>query len=194
MDGERPPLDVWRLLAVLRDCGAAFVVVGSAAGWAHGAGRRPADLDCVAARNAENFEPLTDALRRLRARPNLRGLITDDTPLTTHVDATLLAAMSISTWITDAGELDLLDAISGPDSTSRYYEDLAPRSVPRRFGPVSAPVAALDDLIDAKRAADRGPIDRTDLDDLCHLRAAQTGRPARRAPAMGRGLDVASEF
>ena len=97
--------------------------------------------------------------------------------------------MEISTWRTDAGDLDVLVEIPSADGARLSYEDLLPRAVDATYGAdgVVVHIAALDDIIASKQSANR-PKDREALPELCALRDAQRAerpRPARLAKDSG---------
>ncbi|MDP9453679.1 MAG: hypothetical protein M3P97_09915 [Actinomycetota bacterium] len=86
-----------------------FLVVGGVAAIAHGATRPTSDLDCVARRSGTNLDRLAAALRELNARLRVAGLSDEEAAaLPTQLDRDTLGRMEISTWRTDAGDLDVL--------------------------------------------------------------------------------------
>ena len=61
----------------------------------------------------KNFEAIAEALRRVHARPVVRGISDEEAKLLpTRIDAGVVADLPISMWMTDAGELSLFDALS----------------------------------------------------------------------------------
>lgn len=140
--GQRvPPFDLHRLIAVLGAARAEFVIVGSAAAWIHGTSRRPNDLDIVIHDHPKNFEAIADALRRLHARPHIPGLTDAEARhLPTHIDARVVAELPISGWRTDAGELDLFDALSHHQRGERTFEQLLADSTTRIISGFATPV------------------------------------------------------
>ena len=86
MTTEPPPLDIDRILDVLKRHEVEFLLVGGVAAIAYGARRPTSDLDCVNARL--RFHGLSDEEAAL---------------LRTQLDAETLGRMEISTWRTDAG-------------------------------------------------------------------------------------------
>lgn len=192
-DDTAPPLDVHRMVAVLGGAAVEFVMVGSAAAWMHGARRRPRDLDIAIRDDWRNFEAVADALRRLHARAHIPGLSVEEArTLPTRIDAGVVAELPISVWLTDAGELDVFDALSHNVAGERTFEQLLEASTTRRIRGVTTPIASLDDLIGAKRFAERGDIDRADVAALDKIVAVQTRNRATIKPAVDRrpGLDV----
>ena len=81
-----------------------------------------------------------------------------------------LSRLEISTWRTDAGDLDVLTAIRRRDGQRASYDDLASRSAQVHVDGIVVHVAALQDIIDSKEFADR-PKDREALDELRRLAA-----------------------
>lgn len=122
MTAEQPPLDVDRLLATLERHSVDLLLVGGVAAVAHGARRPTADLDCLARRSAGNLARLADALRELNARLRVADLAdVEAATLPTPLDADALARMQISTWRTDAGDLDVLTDMPAADGRRLRY-------------------------------------------------------------------------
>ena len=181
------PADPWRILAVLQAVEADFVVVGSTAAWAHGAGRRPNDVDVVVRDGWGNFERLADALIRLHALPNLAGYAAEDLARVKYrIDAGIIAELPISSWRTDGGILDVIDALLG----GLDYHRLANRAEQKRLGAATVEVASIDDLIASKRATGR-EVDRRDLVELEQIRDSRSlppSSPLQRQPSLGLDL------
>ncbi len=168
---DRDP-DVTRLIETLDRHRVLYLLVGGVAALAHGAERLTKDLDCVAQRTRANLDHLAAAMRELNARLRVEGLTDEEAAaLPLVVDGARLAQMEISTWRTDAGDMDVLADI--PDRAGRHlsYEELASRSAELRFHGVVVRVADLDDVIASKEWADR-PKDREALPELRRLRDA----------------------
>lgn len=171
MTGERTRLDIHRLLNTLDRHGVQYLVVGGVAAIAHGAQRPTADLDCLALRTADNLDRLARALRELRARLRVDGLSdTEAAALRVHVDADTLGRLEISTWRTDAGDLDVLADLPDARGHRLAYRELMERADRQDFHGVAVHVAALDDIIASKEWADR-PKDREALPELRRLAA-----------------------
>lgn len=139
----------------------------------------------------KNFEAIADALRRLYARPYVAGLTDAEARLLpTRIGARVVAELPISGWMTDAGELDLFDALSHHQRGERTFEQLLADSTTRRISGFATPVASVDDLIGARRFADRD-IDLRDLVQLEKIRDVQSRRetPVRPPGDRQRGLD-----
>lgn len=88
------------------------------------------------------------------------------------LDGLWLAGMDVSTWRTDAGDLDVLMALPTRNGGRASYEELVDRAARVSFAGVGVLVAALDDVIASKEWADR-PKDREALVELRKL--ADTG-------------------
>ncbi len=171
---EPPRLDIDRLLTTLDHHGVRYLLVGGVAAIAHGALRPTKDLDCLALRSAENLDRLAASLRDLRARLRVEGLSDDESAaLGVRVDADTLARMEISTWRTDAGDLDVLTDLPDADGKRLVFSDLVARADRQEFRGVLVQVAALDDIIASKEWADR-PKDREALPELRDLAAGSS--------------------
>jgi hypothetical protein len=89
------------------------------------------------------------------------------------VDGPTLAAFGSTTWATDAGSIDVLHDL--PTATGRRsYDELLSRSTTASLDGVVIRVAALADIIDSKRHADRTK-DRDALPELEELRRRKRG-------------------
>ena len=143
--------DFERIVSTLSRHRVAYVLVGGAAAVAHGSTLPTEDVDVTPARDRPNLDRLAAALRELDAR-----IRTSDEPngVAFPVDGAFLAAMPVMlNLVTDAGDVDLAIAPSGfPEG----YDTLAPRATELDFGDgVKVMVAALDDIIASKRAANQ---------------------------------------
>jgi hypothetical protein len=143
--------DFERIISTLHRHRVAYVLVGGAAANAHGSTLLTEDVDITPARDRANLDRLAGALRDLRAR-----IRTENEPegVEFPFDGGFLAAQPLMLNLTtEAGDLDLALA---PAGFAAGYDDLAPRAVDVEFGDgVVARVAALDDIIASKRAANR---------------------------------------
>lgn len=109
-------------------------------------------------------------MRELGAFLRVDGLTDDESKaLPTPLDGLLLANMDISTWRTDAGDLDVLTAIPTRSGGRATYTDILDRAASVDFAGVRVLVAALADIIASKEWADR-PKDREALIELRALR------------------------
>lgn len=169
MTTDPPPLDVEQILSTLTSHGVEFLLVGGVAAIAHGARRLTVDLDCVAQRTYENLDRLAQALRDLNARLRVEGL--DDVEaarLPVRIDRETLGRMEVSTWRTDAGDLDILADLPTPDGRRLRYDDLIRRANAQPLHGITVRVAALNDIIASKEWADR-PKDHEALTELRRL-------------------------
>lgn len=159
-----------QLVAALDRHGVEYLVVGGVAARAYGATRETRDFDCVVRRARDNLDRLAAAMRALNARLRVEGLTdVEAARLPVRIDAMTLNALEISTWSTDAGDLDVLVDIPGRDGGRRTFEDLVGRAHVLDFGGLSVRVAGLDDIIASKEWAGR-PKDRAALPELRSLR------------------------
>ena len=86
-----------------------------------------------------------------------------------QIDAVTLNAIEISTWRTDAGDLDVLVEIPGRDGGRRLYDELATNARDLTYAGIAVRVAGLDDIIASKEWAHR-PKDLEALPELYELR------------------------
>jgi len=162
-----------RILADLDAGGVQYVLVGGLAARAHGAQRRTMDVDCVPNTTAINLERLAVALRHLNGRLHVGGLTDEEArQLPVQLDAETLAAFGSSTWMTDAGPLDLLVELRDRNGGRHDYVDLAGRAARYEVGTVTVLLAALDDIIESKQFAGRDK-DREGLPELLELQVAR---------------------
>jgi hypothetical protein len=138
-----------------------FVVIGGFAAQLLGSSLLTGDLDVCYAREDENLERLTRALRKLHAR--LRGA-PGDVPFV--LDAKTLRMGDHFTFDTDAGALDCLGTPSGVPGG---FEELERASEEFEIDSYRVKVASIDDLIRMKRAAGR-PKDLRVVEELGALR------------------------
>ena len=118
------------------------------------------DTDVCYQRSPENLERLAAALRQLHAE--LRGA-EHHAPF--QLDAKTLAAGDHFTFITDAGNLDIIGTPAGVEG----FDPLEREAKVFRFDGLTVPVASIDDLISMKRAAGR-PKDLIEVEVLGALR------------------------
>jgi hypothetical protein len=166
---EQTGPDLVRLAEVLDRHGVEYLVVGGVAARAHGASRPTQDLDCLVRRGRENLERLAAALVELHAHLRVSGLTEDEmAALPVQLDAETLARTELSTWRTDAGDLDLLSDIPDSEGSRRRYEDLVANSSRIDSDGVSVRVASLQDVIASKEWANRAK-DQEALPELRQL-------------------------
>lgn len=127
--------------------GVEYVVIGGIAAIAQGYPLNTQDLDITPARDPENIERLTNALRELDAK-----LRTPREPVEFPVDARMLAGADAWALETNAGDLDLVFMPPG----TRGFDDLKQHAVRIDLGTGrEALVASLLDLIRMKEASAR---------------------------------------
>ena len=153
-----------------------YVIVGGVAGNLHGASRPTGDLDALPRATRENLDRVAQALRELGAFLRV-GRMTDDEArrLPVVVDATMLAQAQITTWRTDAGDLDIMHSLPDRDGRHVEYEELAGRAreITMDTG-IVVRVAALEDVIASKQWANR-PKDHEALSELLELKQSEDG-------------------
>lgn len=169
---EAGRLDVRRILEVLDRYRVDYVLVGGLAAAAHGATRATYDLDCCPDYTGDNLDRLAAAMVELDARLRVEGL-GEDERLSFPIDRHSLARLEVSTWRTDAGDLDILIGI--PDLSGRIvrYEELATRAEHLELLGVGVAAVSLDDLVASKEWAGR-PKDHEALPELRRLRSRLT--------------------
>lgn len=155
-----PAFDPVRALRTLDAYGVEFVVIGGIAGRLWGSPTVTNDIDVCHRDSPENLERLASALQSLRAR--LRG-VDDDVPF--QLDAAALANGDTFTFVTDAGNLDVLGTPSGTNG----FDDLVATAVEMDLADLKVMVCDLEDLIRMKRAASR-PKDLIEIEVLSALR------------------------
>lgn len=162
--------DLPRIAATLARHRVEYLFVGGIAARAHGAGRVTYDVDCVPRLSRDNLDRLATAMRELNARLRVGGLSDEEAiRLPVQLSGSALARMEISTWRTDAGDLDIIADIPDRDGRHLTYEELAARAAELNLDGIAVRVAALDDVIASKEWSDR-PKDRAALDELRALR------------------------
>ena len=141
-------LEADRILECLERHRVRYVVIGGLAAVLHGSPQVTFDADICPAVDPGNLEALAAALCELDAR-----IRTADAPsgLRFACDAAFLSRLSLLNLVTRFGELDLSFAPSG----TRGYPDLQQHSVAMRVADYEVQVAALEDVIRSKEAANR---------------------------------------
>lgn len=160
MKGPLTPFDPATALAALTEQGVRFVVIGGIAARLLGSPTVTRDLNVCYSRDPQNLERLAGVLRRLNAR--LRGA---PASVPFRLDAKTLERGDHFTFVTDAGDLDILGTPSG----SAGYDQLAPNAAYVDLDGVRVLVADVNDLIAMKRASGR-PKDLIELEVLGALR------------------------
>ena len=177
MTGHHPEFDVERITECFARHGVKYLLVGGFGAQLYGATRPTGDIDALASWSEENLERTDAALRELNARLRVHGMSDEDaTALPSMLCIETLRPMEISTWRTDAGDIDIMADLRSPDGERRRYEQLAARASRADVGGVVVSVAALSDIIDAKTFANRDK-DRDALPELRRLadRRRRTG-------------------
>jgi hypothetical protein len=146
------------MLEALETERARYVIIGGTAAVIGGATYLTFDLDITPDRSLENLDRVAAALRRLGAR--VHGMPVE-AEAAFHLDGATLAQGSTWKFITEHGELDV---VLDPDGT-QGYDDLRRNAATTEVYGLTLFVAALEDVIRSKEAADR-PRDRAVLDDL----------------------------
>lgn len=169
---DRTEPDVARLVEVLDRHGVEYLVVGGVAAIAYGAIRPTRDFDCLVRRLGGNLDRLGDAMRELGARLSVEGLSDAEAALLpVKLDAHTLSRLEISTWRTDAGDMDVLVDMPARDGRRLSYEDLTGGAQRIQSANLSIRVAGLADIIASKQWANR-PKDRRALPELYELAAS----------------------
>jgi len=172
-----PALDLRRIIATLEECAVDYLVVGGSAALAYGAERVTEDIDVVIQRSRENRERLARALKTLNARLRVGGMTDDEArTLPVVIDHVALDLEGTSTWMTDAGPLDILAGLAARGGRVIRFEELAPRSQVLVVDNLVIKAANLADIIESKEVANRPK----DLEALPELRALRDEADARR--------------
>lgn len=136
------------MLAVLDKHGVDYVLIGGLAAILHGAIHTTTDADITPSRDVQNLVRLAAALveldARIRTEGVLEGLAFDRSPA-------LLRGVAILNLVTRYGEMDLTFEPSG----TAGYPDLRRNAIELRIHGNRVVVAALDDVIRSKEAANR---------------------------------------
>ncbi|HYN33504.1 MAG TPA: hypothetical protein VES40_12825 [Ilumatobacteraceae bacterium] len=158
-----------RALESLNRHGVEYVLVGGLGARAHGATRPTSDIDLVPNRDDDNLGRLAAALLELNARLRVGGMTDDEArQLPVQLDAETLRSFGSSTWMTDAGPIDVLRDLRDRQGGDVAFDELISRGVDQQIGAVVVHVAALDDIIASKEHADREK-DREALPELRNL-------------------------
>lgn len=147
------------ILQTLNDEGVEYVVIGGLAAVIRGSEIPTRDVDVIPLRERANLDRLGRALTRLNARIRISG-----DPVATPIDGAFLEAMPLMLNLTtDAGDIDIAFAPAGP--LIGYADWNANADSMPLSETLVIRVAALRDIIDSKRAANR-PKDHVALPHL----------------------------
>jgi hypothetical protein len=137
------------LFRILNAHGVRYVVIGNLGATLYGSPLVTNDADICPSRDHDNLEALAGALNQMRARIRAPG-VPEGLPFA--CDAVFLGQMKMVNLVTPLGDLD----ISFDPSGTGGYGDLSERSVVVRLRDgLDVPVAALEDIIRSKEAANR---------------------------------------
>ncbi len=150
-------------LRVLNEHKVEYVLIGGLAGELLGAPLGTNDIDICYRRTSENMDRLARALRELHAKLRVAG-VDEDLPFL--LDGQTLAAGDSFTFVTDAGDVDVLGTPSG---TSGFRDLDAGASAYDLGDGLVVRIVGLDDLIRMKEAAGR-PKDESHLHVLSELK------------------------
>lgn len=163
---DHPSLDIERMIEALDRHGVRYVLVGGVAGQLYGATRPTYDLDVVAQRERSNLDRAAAALRELGAFLRVGGLSDAEArELPFILDGTSLESMEVSTWRTDAGDIDILANLRNTAGERLGFDELDNAAREVSVGRTVVWLAGLAHIIEAKRFADRDK-DRDALPEL----------------------------
>jgi hypothetical protein len=154
-------LQAEKLFACLDRHSVDYVLIGGLAAVVHGSPLPTLDADICPSRDIENLGRLAASLDELEARVR-----TPDTPdgVKFPRDATFLSRIELLNLVTSAGDLDISFTPAGTEG----YADLTSRAAVVQVYGISVRVAALEDVIRSKEAANR-PKDHRTLPTLRQL-------------------------
>jgi hypothetical protein len=155
------PLQAEEIFACLDRHGVRYVLIGGLAAVLHGSPLTTADADICPANEPGDLERLAAALEELDAK-----IRTPDRPegVAFPHDGGFLRNLQILNLTTRFGDLDLSFRPAGTEG----FSELKPRAVPMRIRDLEVAVAALEDVIRSKEAANR-PKDQRSLPVLRQL-------------------------
>jgi len=150
-------------MRVLNEHGVEYVLIGGLAGELLGAPLGTNDIDICYRRTPENMDRLAKALRQLNAKLRVAG-VDEDLPFI--LDGRTIAAGDSFTFLTDAGDVDVLGTPSGTSG----FRDLDAGAATYDLGDgLVVRIVDLDDLIRMKEAAGRAK-DESHLHVLAELK------------------------
>lgn len=142
------PFQPEELLAHLQAHGVRYILIGGLAAVLQGSPLPTLDVDICPARERENLERLAGALRQLDARLRVAR---SEVGVAFPCDATFLGNVQVLNLVTRFGDLDLSFVPSG----TKGYDDLVARAVQIPIRHLKVAVAAVEDIIRSKEAANR---------------------------------------
>ena len=155
-------MSMYQILSTLSDANIDYVLVGGLAVTLHGYQRLTMDVDVVLALEDENLAKFIDCAKRANLKPVL--------PIS--IDSLRDAAL-IDQWHREKGMLAF--GLRGPDAMATAidvlvrplvsFDNLKRNAVIKRIGPLSIPVASIDDLITLKTGTGRSK-DTLDVEEL----------------------------
>ncbi|MCU1497825.1 MAG: hypothetical protein JWM47_1778 [Acidimicrobiales bacterium] len=178
---DAPPLNRRVLLQALTAHQVEFVLVGGQAAASYGAERISTDLDICVLHTTTNLARVAEALQSVGAKLRHGADIVEGI----QADAAFLDRMELSTWRSDAGDVDVLLFVPGADRRHVNYEELLQRANRLTVDGVAVEVASLDDVIASKETTNRPP----DHEALPELRSLRERREVEGAAAPDASLD-----
>ena len=163
-------MSMYNLLDILSGAEIDYVLVGGLAVTLHGYRRLTMDVDVVLAMNDENLAKFVDCAKSAKLKPVL------PIPIDSLRDAAL-----IDLWHREKGMLAF--ALRGPEMMASVidvlvrpavsFDELKRNAVIKRIGPLSIPVASIDDLISLKTGTGRSK-DVLDIEELHKIKRQLT--------------------
>jgi predicted nucleotidyltransferase len=141
------PFNPLELLRVLVEHEVDFILIGGLAATIHGSPFATVDVDIVPRRERSNLQHLSDALRSVGARVYVSAKET----LRFEHDGASISDAAVWNLATTFGGLDITYVPAGTSG----YADLAERAQKTDIGGIIVRVAALEDVIRSKEAANR---------------------------------------
>lgn len=141
------PFNPLELLGMLVEHEVDFILIGGLAATIHGSPFATVDVDIVPRRERSNLEHLSEALRAVAARVYVSAQET----LPFEHDGASLSDAAVWNLATTFGGLDITYVPAGTSG----YTDLAERAQAIDIGGIIVRVAALEDIIRSKEAANR---------------------------------------
>lgn len=157
LSDDSPPLELRRLIETLNRHSVTYLVVGGANTVMQGADHVTTDLDVLPVAEESNLSRLGAAMIELGARLRVSGMSDEEAKgLPVRLaDGGVFRSAQVTNWRTDAGDLDVMLAMSDHDGVRHSYEHYATRAVHGRADDVPVQLAHLADVIASKEHADR---------------------------------------